>query len=123
MPEAPIRIVYDGDCPFCSVYVRLLRLRENFSVELINARDAPAEVARIAALGLSLDEGMVVEIGDRRYHGGEAMQVLASLQLHQGVKGSRQALATKVAAGSPRRNTSSSSTRACPEAAPLLPVQ
>lgn len=79
MPEAPIRIVYDGDCPFCSAYVRLLRLRENFSVELINARNAPEDVARIAALGLSLDDGMLVEIGERRYHGSEAMQVLASL--------------------------------------------
>lgn len=79
MAEAPIRIVYDGDCPFCSAYVRLLRLRENFSVELVNARDHPQEVARIAALGLSLDEGMLVEIGERRFHGGEAMHVLATL--------------------------------------------
>jgi len=79
MPEAPIRIVYDGDCPFCKAYVRLLRLRENFTVELIDARARPDEVARLAGLGLSLDEGMVVEIGERRWHGGAAMRVLASL--------------------------------------------
>ena len=79
MPEAPIRIVYDGDCPFCQAYVRLLRLRENFTAELVDARARPDEVARIAALGLSLDEGMLVEIGERRWHGGEAMRVLATL--------------------------------------------
>lgn len=77
--DAPIRILYDGDCPFCSAYVRLLRLRENFRVELVNARDVPQEVARLQAAGLSLDDGMLVEIGGRRYHGSEAMQVLATL--------------------------------------------
>ncbi len=79
MTDAPIRILYDGDCPFCRAYVRLLRLRENFRVELSNAREAPEEVARLAAQGLSLDEGMLVEIAGRRYHGSEAMQVLAAL--------------------------------------------
>ncbi|MFT5932039.1 MAG: putative DCC family thiol-disulfide oxidoreductase YuxK, partial [Hyphomonas sp.] len=37
-------IVYDGDCPFCSEYVKLLRLRDAIGpVSLVNAReDHPA---------------------------------------------------------------------------------
>ncbi|MGE0659981.1 MAG: DCC1-like thiol-disulfide oxidoreductase family protein [Reyranellaceae bacterium] len=84
MAQPPIRIVYDGDCPFCKAYVRLVRLRENFTVELVDARARPDEVARIAGLGLSLDEGMLVEIGERRWHGGEAMRMLATLTSESG---------------------------------------
>ena len=79
MPETPIRIVYDGDCPFCSRYVRLLRLRENFTVELVNARDAPDRASALAARGFDLDEGMLVEHGDAVYHGADAVWILASL--------------------------------------------
>ena len=39
-PTQRASIVYDGDCPFCSRYVKLVRLREALgSVDLVNARD------------------------------------------------------------------------------------
>jgi len=37
MAKATLHIVYDGDCPFCSGYVALLRLREQYDVRLVDA--------------------------------------------------------------------------------------
>lgn len=71
-------IVYDGDCPFCTRYVRLLRLRESAGhVVLVNARDGGPVVDEIRAAGLDLDEGMVLKLGGRFYHGDACMHRLA----------------------------------------------
>ena len=48
-------IIYDGACPFCRAYVRLLRLREQTAaVELLNARDADARIAHYQQQGYDL---------------------------------------------------------------------
>lgn len=72
-----IRIYYDGACPFCNSYVRLLGIRTSFSVELINARTHLLVARQFALEGMSLNMGMVVEIGSARYHGAAAIQFLA----------------------------------------------
>jgi predicted DCC family thiol-disulfide oxidoreductase YuxK len=73
-------IVYDGQCPFCSRYVRLVRVRESVGpVELIDARQAGPAMAEIHATGLDLDEGMALKLGDRWYHGDECVHMLALL--------------------------------------------
>lgn len=75
-----IRVVYDGQCPFCSSYARLYRIRERGSrVTLIDARSAHPLVEDVRRRGLDLDRGMVVQFGQRFYHGAEAMNVLAIL--------------------------------------------
>jgi predicted DCC family thiol-disulfide oxidoreductase YuxK len=87
LPEAdqqtPSRaiVVYDGDCPFCSRYVTLLRLRESLgTVQLINARDSDDPlVHRLRAEGIDLDEGMVLKLGDQLYHGADCINRLAML--------------------------------------------
>ena len=57
-------IVYDGQCPFCSRYVALLRLRDSLGeVRLINARDGGPVVEELQRAGVDLDEG---EIPPRR---------------------------------------------------------
>lgn len=35
-----LRVFYDGECPFCSRYVNMLRLRKNCEVQLIDLRAA-----------------------------------------------------------------------------------
>ncbi len=74
-----IYIVYDGECPFCSNYVKLLRLREsiNAKVELLDARQPHDVVSRLHRKGIDLDEGMAIVDGDRIVHGDECIHQLA----------------------------------------------
>jgi hypothetical protein len=48
-------------------------------VELVNAREGGPIVDEILAAGLDLDEGMVLKIDDRLYHGDECIHRLALL--------------------------------------------
>jgi predicted DCC family thiol-disulfide oxidoreductase YuxK len=78
-------IVYDGQCPFCSKYVELVRLRESLGkVKLINAREGGAVVDEIRAAGLDLDDGMVLKLDGRLYHGAECIHMLALLSTRSG---------------------------------------
>lgn len=73
-------LVYDGECPFCSTYVRYLRLRDSIGpVHLVNARDGGAVVEELRRAKLDLDEGMVLKIGGRYYHGADCIHALACL--------------------------------------------
>lgn len=72
-------LVYDGECPFCSAYVKYVRVREHVRLHLVNARDGGPLVDEIVNRGLDLDEGMVLKMGDRYYHGADCINVLATL--------------------------------------------
>ena len=84
-PETHIRIIYDGDCPFCQAYVKMLRLKEQYRVELIDARGEHAILPEIKSQGYDLDDGMVVEINGRFFHGDEAMTRMALMTTKSGV--------------------------------------
>ncbi len=76
----PIWVVYDGDCPFCSAYVRMVRLREAAGeVRLLDAREDHPIVHELKARGLDFDEGMALKIGDAVYHGDECVHQLAMM--------------------------------------------
>lgn len=73
-------VVYDGECPFCSAYVRMVRLRASIGpVRLLNARDGGPEADLVRGAGLDLDEGMVLNYGGRLYHGADCINMLAML--------------------------------------------
>jgi predicted DCC family thiol-disulfide oxidoreductase YuxK len=73
-------VVYDGQCPFCSRYVSLLRLRDTLGqVQVVNAREGGPVVDEILAAGLDLDEGMVLKMDGRFYPGDECIHRLALL--------------------------------------------
>jgi predicted DCC family thiol-disulfide oxidoreductase YuxK len=79
-PEPRAWIVYDGQCPFCSRYVTLLRLRDAIGpVALVDAREGGPIVDEIRAAELDLDEGMVLKVDGRLYHGDECLHRLALL--------------------------------------------
>lgn len=84
-PEPAATIVYDGDCPFCSRYVKLVRLRESVgTVKILNARDGGPLVAEILAAGLDLDEGMVLAMDGQFYHGDDCIHRMALLSSPSG---------------------------------------
>jgi predicted DCC family thiol-disulfide oxidoreductase YuxK len=77
---APAILVYDGECPVCSAYVRYLRLKASAgTAQLINARDGGPWVDRVRAHGLDLDEGMALYYGGAWYHGADCIHMLALL--------------------------------------------
>jgi predicted DCC family thiol-disulfide oxidoreductase YuxK len=79
-------IVYDGDCPFCSRYVKLVRLREALGpVSIINAREGGPLVDEIVEAGLDLDEGMVLKVDGQLFHGDDCIHRLALLSTPSGV--------------------------------------
>jgi predicted DCC family thiol-disulfide oxidoreductase YuxK len=73
-------IVYDGQCPFCSRYVQLVRLRETLGqVRPVDARKGGPQVEEVRKAGLDLDEGMVLKLDGRLYHGADCINMLALL--------------------------------------------
>jgi len=80
MRETDLSIVYDGQCPFCTSYVRLYRIRESGrQVHLIDGRSPHPILEELRRRKLDLDDGMVVKFGNRIYHGAAALNVLAIL--------------------------------------------
>ena len=78
-------LIYDGQCPVCSSYVRYLRIKESVGkVALINARDGGPCVEKIRVAGLDLNEGMVLDYGGRLYHGADCVHMMAMLSSNSG---------------------------------------
>ena len=82
----PSYLVYDGECPVCNAYVRVVRFKKAAgNIELVNARDGGRIVDRIVDEGLDLDEGMVLWYGGRYYHGADCIHMLALLSSSSGI--------------------------------------
>ena len=80
-----LTIIYDGECPFCSSYVTLLRIRQNVgSVDLLDARKFPELVSELTNRGFRLDEGMIVIYEKKMYFAHDAMHVLSMLSTGSG---------------------------------------
>ncbi len=94
-------IIYDGECPVCTRYVRMARLREAAGeVTLVNARERDhPRVAEVRARGLDLNEGMVVLLDGQMHYGSDAMVVLSALSTRSGLFNRMM----RVAFASPRR--------------------
>ncbi|NEO17474.1 MULTISPECIES: DCC1-like thiol-disulfide oxidoreductase family protein [unclassified Moorena] len=75
-----IQIVYDGDCPFCTEFVKLIKIREKIrSIDIVNARESPVLRDRLARSGYDLNEGMAVIIDDHDVlFGADAVTALAA---------------------------------------------
>ncbi len=73
-------LVYDGECPMCSNYAQLLRLRQSVDeFVLVDARQGGPIVEEVRRLPHNLNDAMVVKIGEQYYVGHEALRVLALL--------------------------------------------
>jgi predicted DCC family thiol-disulfide oxidoreductase YuxK len=86
-------VVYDGECPFCKNYVRLMALRQAAGeVELVDARTQAPAVRRLVELGYDLNEGMAATYGGRVYYGSDAVTLLSSMSSERGWLGRSIAL-------------------------------
>lgn len=89
MTEAALTVVYDGECPFCSNYVRLMALRRSVGhVALVDARRGGPIVDEITRRDFDLNNGMVVRYGRTFYYGADALVLLSSLSEDGGLVGS-----------------------------------
>lgn len=86
MSTEDIILVYDKQCPACDFYCNLARIRESVgTLVLVNARDGGPIVEEITALGLDIDQGMVLKVGEKLYYGSEAIHMLSLLSTRSGV--------------------------------------
>jgi predicted DCC family thiol-disulfide oxidoreductase YuxK len=77
-PTDTVLIIYDGACPYCKAYVRLLRLQKAVGrIELLSARANDVRLRHYWQSGHDLNAGMLVVMNDQVYSGADAMQVLA----------------------------------------------
>jgi hypothetical protein len=82
----PIVIVYDGECPFCANYVKLVKLREAVGpVRLIDARSDDPVVRRLTDAGYDLNEGMAMVDGETIWHGDECLNRIALMSTPSGL--------------------------------------
>jgi predicted DCC family thiol-disulfide oxidoreductase YuxK len=82
----PTYIVYDGDCPFCSQFVALVRLREAAGpVVLLNAREDHPIVRYVKQRGVVLNQEMAMVAGDQVYAGADCMNRIALMSTNSGL--------------------------------------
>ncbi|WP_366523228.1 DCC1-like thiol-disulfide oxidoreductase family protein [uncultured Tateyamaria sp.] len=80
-----IEIIYDGECPFCSRYVMMTRLRDTVGrVRLVDARSNDPVVSKIKELGFDLNEGMVARYRGQNYFGADCIHLLSILSSKSG---------------------------------------
>ena len=83
---ADLVIVYDGECPFCSCYVALQRLRESVGkISIVDARDHLPDVAAAKAAGIDINSGMLAIWRGQIHAGADAVRLLAQLSRRRSI--------------------------------------
>ena len=83
---ADIELVYDRQCPVCEYYCQRIDVDPAYgTLRRIDAREDSEIMNEITALGLDIDEGMVVRVGDSVHYGSDAINVLASRSSRRGL--------------------------------------
>ena len=78
-------VVYDGECPFCTQYVKLVRLREAIGkVKPINAREDHPVVRYVKSKGIDLNQEMALVTKGEVLAGPDVIHRLALLSTGSG---------------------------------------
>lgn len=81
-----VLLVYDGECPACSFYSDLARIRSTIGeLKLIDAREPGPTMEKITAAGIDIDQGMVLIVGSEMYCGSDALHMLSMLSSRSGI--------------------------------------
>lgn len=80
MDQQPLRLVFDGGCPFCRHFALSSELRGGIpNLQIVDGRaDARLRLA-LRERGLVLAQGAVLLQGERAWHGAEAVRHLCAL--------------------------------------------
>lgn len=73
-----IILYYDEICPFCNNYAQVLKLKEQFKIEL---KDINISIDEIASLSkdINIEDGFIVVYRNTYYQGARALQFLDSV--------------------------------------------
>ena len=86
MQREDILLVYDRDCPACNAYCQIVRIKESVGIlRIVDARQSSEVMNEITALGLDIDQGMVLKLGDQLYYGSDAIHMLALIGSRVGI--------------------------------------
>ena len=86
MNRPEILLVYDKECPACNAYCQIIRIRETVGdLKIIDAREKSEVLDEITELGIDIDQGMVLKMGDQLYYGSDAIHALALISSHSGL--------------------------------------
>lgn len=81
-----IQLLYDRQCPLCELYCRNVDVSESAGrLVRIDAREPGEIMDEVTALGLDIDEGMVLKVDEQLYYGSEAIHELAKLSSRKGL--------------------------------------
>lgn len=81
-----IQLLYDRQCPACDLYCRLVDVApDQGRLVRLDAREPGEVLDEVTALGLDIDEGMVLKIDDRLFYGADAISELARRSSRSGL--------------------------------------
>lgn len=74
-------LLYDGECPFCSLYARKSKFEAQIGqpLKVLDANQAPGLVDELRRKGCDIDEGMILVFDGRRHQGASAMMALEAM--------------------------------------------
>ena len=70
-----LTLYYDKQCPFCSKYTNLLKLKENFEINLKDARENLDEIS-VLCKNLDINDGFIVLYKNDCFQGAKALEFL-----------------------------------------------
>ena len=70
-----ITLYYDKQCPFCTKYANLLKLKENFEITLKDARENLDEIS-VLCKNLDINDGFIVLYKNDCFQGAKALEFL-----------------------------------------------
>ena len=74
-----ILIYYDGECPYCRSYKKVIDIKKKYSFELRDARLYPKEINSLYAKGYKIEDGILMIFNKKIFQGSEALSKVDSL--------------------------------------------
>ena len=73
-------ILYDGECPFCDNYIKLMNLKSIIpEIQILDAHNHHDMVIHFRNNGLEINDGMILSLDGAVYYGSECVHALAML--------------------------------------------